>query len=80
MNRINVISTGNVQTVMLDGIRQFDIEHSYAVDGASRNRGELLLAAMVAAYNAIELRRENNADALALAVSKNKILEFTQND
>lgn len=67
---IQVIDTGNVKTVMRDGIRLFDIEFSYAVDVKQRRNATDVLEAMVDAFNAEEI---NIADDLKAST----IIEFS---
>lgn len=76
---IQVIDTGNVKTIMNNGLRMFDIEFSYAYDGAQRKRATQLLEAMVSAHNAEEINAGIEANK-ALNASENSILRFTKND
>lgn len=74
---IQTIDTGNVKTVMRDGIRMFDIEFSYAIDANQRKRATEILAAMVAAYNAEEINAINETAAALAEVAESPILRFT---
>lgn len=74
---IQAIDTGNVKTVMRDGLRMFDIEFSYAIDANQRKRAIELLNGMVAAYNAEEINAINETAAALKAQAESPILRFT---
>ena len=76
---IQSIDTGNVKTIMNNGLRMFDIEFSYAIDGAQRKRATDLVESMVAAYNAEEINAAIETGK-AMNADNNKILRFTNDD
>ena len=77
---IQTINTGNVKTVLRDGIRMFDIEFSYAIDGAQRKRANALLAEMVDSYNAEEINALKETAAALKVEATSPILRFTNSD
>lgn len=75
---IQTVETGNVLTVMQDGIRMFDIEFSYAAFAEQRKQAMRLIREMVAAHNAETLNAKKESEAASKqAAEDTKILRFT---